>query len=519
MNKKKIIFITLLSNILLTFLLILLAFIVLVFIFGEDVLIHFFYLVIGNFIANNITTFYILNSKKRIINVKLCWIFVINALPIIGLFSFFIFGIIPFKIKSMKEIKKLGHKFFKYENYQFTNKFIKQNTSLNSDFLFIHNYTNSPIYENNKIDLIDQSNLFLETIKLIKSAKEFIHIQYYIISNSVWFYFLCNELIKKASEGIKIRFIFDWVGSSKRFSKKTINKLKNHGVEIAIFNPKRFSKFTSVTNFRSHKKILLVDNKYCITGGSNIGDEYLNLKKNYDNWKDLNFFIEGEIVNSINLGFCNDWLYYTDYSKKCDDLDFYKKFKIHKYDSDKKKSICQLVSSSPEFDLPLFQSLVSSLISSAKKNVWIFTPYLLIPDEIMNQIIYASIKGVDVKIMVPHFPDDKKFILIANRSIYQKLLNANVKIYEYYGFMHSKGIIIDDNQVLIGTNNMDFRSLIINFETSILVLSNILNKKLKKIFLDDEKNSLFVTQEFLRLKINLKTKLLISLINIIRPLL
>ncbi len=521
MDRKKVFLITLFSTILIILFVLLILFMLAFFIAGRDVAIFMLAIIFVFYFLNSITCFYILNSRKRILNVKLCWIFVINFLPIIGLFAFFIFGIIPFKIKTTKEIKKMSKEFLECEDYEYTKLFLsnKENIDKYGVFQFIYNYSNSPIYENNKIDIIDQSDLFKTTMEYIKKAKEFIHLQYYIISDSAWFYFLIDELVKKAKDGVKIRFMFDWAGSHKRFKLSNIKYMQKHGIEVLTFNPEGFNKYTSATNFRSHRKALIVDNKYCITGGSNIGDEYINLKKGYDNWKDLNFLLEGEIVNSINLWFCNDWINYTNFYKyENKDSKFYKNFKIHKPEVEE-KAICQIVNSSPEFDVFVFQSTISAKFSNAKKSIWIFTPYLLVPEEIMNQLIYAGIKGLDVRIMVPHYPDDKKFILASNRSSYRRLLNANVKIYEYRGFMHSKSVIIDDDQVVIGTNNMDFRSLIINFETSISIISKSFNEKMKYIFLDDQKASLQVTKDFLKENMKLKTKIFVGFINTIHPLL
>lgn len=518
MDRKKIFFITLTSTILMVLFFGLLIFFILDTLNNNTNPNYWFILLFAVYFVNNLTSFYLLNNKRRIENVKVCWMFVINLLPVIGIFAFYIFGIIPFKIENSKEIKISSHHFNENENYSFTHSFLaKQENDKHSDFKFIFNYMNSPIYENNKITILDQSDLFKETIDIIREAKEFIHIQFYIISDCLWFYLLMNELVRKASQGVKIKFMYDWAGSHKRFNKSNLNFLERHGIEVEQFNPQTFNKYTSITNFRSHRKLVVVDNKFCITGGSNIGDEYLNLKKSYDNWKDLNFLIEGEVVNTLNLRFCNDWINYTNYKKKKNfDSKFYQNYKIHKAEN---KDVCQAISSSPEFDLYVYQQILMSKISSAQKNIWIYTPYLLIPNEIINNLIFASHKGVDVRIMVPHFPDDKKFILTSNRSSYERFMKAGIKIYEYYGFMHSKAVIVDDDQCLIGSNNLDYRSLVINFETAISIVSKNFNHQMKEIFLKDQKNSRLISLHYLHSKFNLRQKMYNSIINIIKPLL
>lgn len=469
------------------------------------------------YIAQVITSFYLLNSKKRIINVKLCWIFVISSIPVFGLFGFFIFGIIPFKSKTIEQIHEDNKPFSKCEDFTFTNKMINEKKDYIEEFIFSYNFELSPVYENNKIDIVKQSDVFKQSIELIRKAKEFIHIQFYIVSDSVWFNLLLEEIAKKRKENVKVRFMYDWVGSHKRFHQRSVRRLRKMGIEVEVFNPKIITKYTSATNFRSHRKCIIVDNKYCLTGGSNIGDEYINMRKKYNNWTDLNFLIEGEIVNSINLRFCNDWINYSSYKKRNDKNDkFYKEFKIHKAEN---KTIAQIVNSTPEVKPNNFESLLTSLIANAKKSIWITTPYLLLPEHIINQLLFASVRGIDVKIVVPNLPDDKKYILTINRNSSIKMIESNIKVYEYSGFVHSKSIMIDDEISVVGSNNMDFRSLMINFETAILVKSKQMNTSLRNIFNDYLKNSIKIDNEFLKRNYKLSNKIQMLFVNIIQPLL
>lgn len=425
------------------------------------------------------------------------------------------FGIIPLSIRNFKDSKLKNKDFHKYENYEFTKKYIKENEL--DDLIFVYNFNKSPIYKNNKYTFIDQKELMKASIDLINSAEEFIHIHYYIISDCLWFDEISKALINKAKENIKIRLMYDWAGSYKRIKKSSIAKLKKSGIEIEVFNPKTFNLYTSNTNFRSHRKGIIIDNKKCLTGGSNIGDEYLNLRKGYNNWMDLNFIVEGEIVNSLNLSFCNDWINYSSYSfQKEKDTNFYKNFKIFKSDDE---NISQVINSSPNISINPFLQILESTITLAKKKITIVTPYFLLHDSIVSSLICASIKGVKVKIILPNAPDDKKYILTINRSNYKKMLDANIEIYEYAGFMHSKIILVDNETSILGTNNMDFRSLLINFETAIFVMSQKTNKKLNEICLDYIKNSSLIKEEEMKTLFSKKEKMKMNLINIVHPLL
>lgn len=517
MNKKKRIFFSIFS-IVLTILFIGMLTWGLIYSFGPtiDKTNYWVFVISLIYVAQIITSFYILNSKKRIINVRMCWIFVIFIIPLFGMFAFFIFGLIPFKIKTLNETYQENKRFAKYEDYQFTNNV----ALMNKDYhIFHYGYYQqlSPIYQKNKITILKQSQLFEESLKIIRSAEKFIHFQFYIVTDCIWFNLLIEEVIKvKKEKKIEVRFLYDWVGCHKRLHHKTIKYLRENGIQVEMFNPKFISKYTSATNFRSHRKSIIVDNKYCITGGSNIGDEYINLRKKYANWVDLNFLLEGEIVNSINLRFCNDWIHYSSYKKRNSKDNFYSKFIIHKANNN---TVCQMINSTPEFKPNSFESLLSQMISRAKKCVWISTPYLLLPEHIISQLITAAISGIDVKIIIPNAPDDKNYILTINRNSSEKLIDSHVQIYEYTGFVHSKAVLIDDDISIIGSNNMDFRSLMINFESAILVKDVNLNKQLKDIFTDYMFNSYKVDKEFLRKNYKLSGRIQMLFISIIHPLL
>lgn len=467
------------------------------------------------YFAQSITAFWILNSR-RIINVKLCWIFIIYFVPFFGLAGFFIFGVIPLKVRSLREFRIDNEKFNQYENYDFTNHHLKKFPK--DDYAFCYNYSGSPIYDKNKYEFIDQSELVKVSLEIIEKAKEVINVQYYIIAESIWLNLVIEALIKKAKEGLKVRFLYDWAGAHKRIKKTTIQKLLKGGVEVEIFNPKNFNQYTSNTNFRSHRKSIIVDNKYCLTGGSNLSDEYLNLKMNYENWIDLNFLIEGQIVNSINLQFYNDWINFSSFSlKKRDSINLENELIVHNDIST--KVISQVINSGPTSSINPFLNVLISKISCSQEKITIVSPYFLLHDSIVSLLICTALRGVQIELIFPHYPDDKKYILTMNRSNYLRMLEANIKIYEYKGFVHSKFITFDSEYAILGTNNMDYRSLLINFETGILINSSKIVKELDEIKNSYLKNSIVMTKENFKTYYKTWSKIQINFINMIHPLL
>lgn len=474
-------------------------------------------------------SFYLLNSK-RISNVKLCWIFVVLSLPIFGFFLFVIFGINPLLRFKRNDYLKRQKKYIEFENFEFTKKFLNDET-IDCDerhmFSYCFNVQKRPVYENNQIRIVsNQKNLFSESINLIRSAKKFIHLQYYIISDSVWLRTIANELIKKVRQGVVVRFIYDWVGSYKRGSNKILNTLRKEGVLIGEFNPVTVTRYTSKTNFRCHRKCLIVDNLVAMYGGSNIGDEYIRYHRWFNNWEDSNVFVTGEVVNTLNLIFILDWTSYCDiYNNQISKDDLY--LNKEKYLSIQKpvlqnlenKAIAQIVETSPGYNEKSIHDLIVSMFSKANKRIWIITPYFIPSDSILSALRTASISGIDVRIIMPGMPDDKNYILTINRYHYDSLIEADIKIYEYQGFIHSKEIIIDDDISVLGTFNLDFRSLFINYESAMIIKDSITNQRYHELFLNLCKQSTRIKQNTFSKKKKRIIKWKMAFINIYHPLL
>lgn len=436
------------------------------------------------FLVSVLVCFVIFNSS-RTINNKLCWIVCIMCIPLIGLIIFCSFGIFPFKKNKLKEYSHLSTRFYTKEDYTFSKLFINSNhtdKSIRKAFYYglsIH----KPITKCNQFTLLDNvDELYIAILSAIKQAKKFINIQTYIVKKSIFFDVLAKMLIEKAKEGVVINFMYDWVGGLFNNPKNTLKLMKTHGINIATFNTFRFNPFSGQTNYRSHRKCIIVDNKVAIYGGSNISDDYFNLVQTNNYWKDINVKVEGEIVNSLNVVFANDWSQYTLNSINNEIKQQFinnKEFYFPKYDFSsliKQDNICQFVESSPLLYENTIHDIILNLIGSANERIWITTPYFYPSDDIINQLVAAAYAGIDVKIIVPGNVDNKKYILLINRFNYKRLFDAGIKVYEYYGFMHGKELIIDHKLTLMGTFNFDYRSLYSNFETALLIDNREWNK-------------------------------------------
>ena len=216
-----------------------------------------------------VLSFTIFFSKRRY-EVKTAWLFMMN-IPVIGIVSFLLMGLLPFEIKSINKMKKLKEVIHSKEDYSFSNEYSKNNIS--DPMVSALNISNSAIYKNNELKFVSQKDLVEESVKLIRKAKETINIGFYILSDSIWLKVITNELVKKAKEGVVIKVMFDYIGSRNKYSNKFISTRKKNNIEYAVFKSTKLMKFVSNTNFRYHRRGIMVDKKYCLTGGSNIRDE------------------------------------------------------------------------------------------------------------------------------------------------------------------------------------------------------------------------------------------------------
>lgn len=333
--------------------------------------------------------------------------------------------------------------FHKYENTKISN--------------YLHNL-GWPSYQNTKTTFLPSGEKMFEDMKAsFKSAKSFIYLEFFIISpGKVW-----NEILgilkEKAQEGLDIKIIYDDFGSSK-LPYNYMKKLKSWGIEAHNFNPMRMH-LNFQMNYRDHRKIIIVDGKIGYTGGVNIGDEYVNLKQPFGHWQDSGIKLEGEAVYSLYLSFLEQLRFTTG---KTNELKFDPLVAAEKNNA--------LVI--PFLDAPLdreytTKNIYIQLISSAKNYIYITTPYLILDYEFTSALKFAARSGVKVKIIIPKIPD-KRTVFMVTESYAKDLSEHGVEVYKYTpGFIHSKIMIVDGREALIGTVNLDFRSLYLHFENSV----------------------------------------------------
>lgn len=453
------------------------------------------------YIINFITIVTILFLEKKDPSRSFMWIIVISIMPIIGFFAYLFFGR-GFKVSLQKKLKLkkiLEKKYSIPENnnnmypvnnigtFEFNDKSAENNIQLINMF---YNINNSVFTQNNTVKVFPSAqDKFKYLIEDIKNAKESINLVYFIVKNDNIGNEIIDLLCKKAKEGVTVRLIYDEIGCF--FTpKKLFNRLIKAGGHVTKFSPVRFEAILHA-NYRNHRKIVVIDNHIGYLGGINIGDEYLGLKKKVSPWRDTHVRIKGLAVSTLQLRFFIDWVYATSTEDKLDS--YLKTINFNNINNNGTTGI-QIVSSGPDMDKGSIKLGINKMILNAKKSIYIHTPYLIPDDSMLDALQIASNSGVEIYVIIPGKPD-KKIVYHVTYSYVQQLLNYNIKVYKYNGFLHSKMIIVDDEIVTIGTTNFDIRSFDLHFEINAFIYDSKIAKECIEQFFKDISSSERITNE------------------------
>ena len=308
--------------------------------------------------------------------------------------------------------------------------------------------------------LIDGEATFEAIFNGIRSAREYLLVQFYIVKNDMLGRQLQQELISKAREGVTVYFLYDAVGSH-ALPSSYITAMKKAGINTSPFSgsSKGRGHFFRI-NFRNHRKIVVVDGHTAYVGGLNVGDEYMGKHPKLTPWRDTHMEIKGPAVLAIQLAFQEDW-----YWMKHEMLPV----GIPQVCNETLSERVLVIPTGPADELETCSLLFGELINRAKKRVWIVSPYFVPDDVVLAALQLAALRGVDVRIMLPENPDHK-LVYLASFSFLEETVPVGIKVYRYtHGFLHQKVFLVDDNLAGVGTANLDNRSFRLNFEITLLV--------------------------------------------------
>lgn len=432
----------------------------------------------------------------------IAWILVIVFLPFIGIILYFFFGQ---KFKKDEFFKRIDKNHQKIINEKWSeldelvqddlNKVEQKIGSLSQVYRYLNNARIAYPSTNNKVKLlINGEEKFPDFLEALREAEDHIHLEYYIFDEDK----IGNEIIsileEKAKNGVEVRVTVDDFGSPKL--NKHQKRFEASGIEFQTFLPVRFSSLAN-SNYRNHRKILIVDGKRAFVGGINISDKYINLngKKSADNkvyWRDTAVMIEGEAINSLQLHFYLNWMMTEGKKFSISNPKYFYTLETRGFENE---STVSFGLSSPGSDVHSAMEAMVLAITLAKKKVQLCTPYFIPSDEFKTAMMIAVSAGIEVELIIPK-KGDSIIVQQASLSFLKPLMKRGVKVYLYEkGFIHAKTITIDDQLAFIGTVNLDYRSFMINFEITSVIENDVLLKQMNAQFEIDRNNSEKLTIE------------------------
>ncbi len=449
----------------------------------------------------------------------MAWALVILFLPPVGIILYYFFGVSQrrerlISQRSLDQLTKRSMLSFVEQQHLRVPEHHKQLVDL-----FVNQSMALP-FADNQIDIMtDGYAFFPELLKDMAQARHHIHIDMYIIEDDPLGRLIADALKAKAQQGVEVRVVYDDVGCW-NMSHTFVERMRESGVEMLPFLPVRFPSFTSKVNYRNHRKMIIIDGKVGYIGGMNIALRYVKGPSltshpsplTSKSWRDTMLRLQGGAVYGLQRAFLIDW-YFVD-GTLITSRDYYPESPKN-HDS----GTAQIVTSSPTSDFPEIMQGFVRAISTARRYVYIETPYFLPNEPVLFALKTAAVGGVDVRVICP-LHSDARFTDWASRSYLRELYEAGAKVYLYQpGFLHSKLMIIDDSLSTCGSTNVDFRSFENNFEANVFIYDEGTALRLKKIFLDDQALSVPLEQLPHRLHPRFFSRLWESLTRMISPLL
>ena len=432
-------------------------------------------------------------NKKGNPAFKMAWIIPILLVPVVGA-SLYIFCTLQLRTRYLAErLITLGKETDPYmEQDKEVLEELRATKPANANLAyFLRNQVGYPLYQNTSIRYFPLGEKkFQELLTQLNRAEKFIFMEYFIIEKGVMWAAVLEVLEKKVKEGVEVRLMYDGTCEIDMLPEHYPRYLKSLGIQCKVFSPIKPILSTHQNN-RDHRKICVIDGKVAFTGGVNLGDEYINQKKRFGHWKDTAIMLEGDAVQSFTIMFLQMWNITNNTHKYPEQYENY----LTTPAEGKRSALGYVIpyGDSPYDDENVGEQVYLHILSHSKKYVHIVTPYLIIDNEMLTNLVYTAKCGIEVIIIMPHIPD-KWYAFALAKTYYAELLEAGVQIYEYTpGFVHAKMFVSDDDTATVGTINLDYRSLYLHFECGAFIYSNPVVKEVEKDFQDTLRKSQKVT--------------------------
>lgn len=423
------------------------------------------------------------------------WLLILYFIPVLGFVFYLLAGTDVYKAKLFrtKEIEDKLSDAIRRQESSIRNKEISESYPEMKDYedLMLYNLqtAGAVISDDNEVEIIvDGKDKFRKLFADLENACKSIHIQYYIIKDDEIFGELTEILKRKVKQGVEVRVLFDAMGC-RTMGRKKWRELEEAGIETAEFFPAFFGRLQLRINYRNHRKIVVVDGQTAYVGGFNVAREYVGLDEKFGYWRDTHMRITGTAVQALQTRFILDW----NYANRKHIIPF----EPYLADSGKEQrtgSPVQIISSGPDTHEKSIRDTYLRMIHKANRSIYIQTPYFIPDEAIFSALLIATRSGIEVNIMIPCKPDHP-FVYWATYSYIGELVLAGANCYTYNnGFIHAKGIVVDEEVLCYGTANMDIRSFGLNFEVNAVIYDREKAAEMADYFREDLKVSQRITK-------------------------
>ena len=404
-----------------------------------------------------------LYSKHVNSAMKMPWIMLILAFPVMGLCLYLLFELLgdPGVGKRLRTVRGQMQGALTQDE-AVMERLKEKSVPAANQFRYLWKTAGCPVYENTRADYYSEGSQAFEAMKRdLETAENFIFMEYFIVEDRSSFRELQEILIRKHNQGVEVRLLYDDIGSVGYVNMAFAKRLNDAGIRCIPFNP-ALPVLNLFMNHRDHRKITVIDGKVGFTGGYNLADAYFDRERPYGKWKDTGLRLEGEAVKSLTATFLELWNVTT---REREDWDRYLDITYRVLG----QGFVQPYGDDPLGPERTAKNVYMNLIAQSSRTLYFISPYLIITDEMSSALRLAAKRGVDVRIITPGIPD-KKTVYAVTRSYYAGLVSQGVRIFEYTpGFCHAKQCICDGKIASIGTSNLDYRSLYHHFENNVLL--------------------------------------------------
>lgn len=475
---------------------------------------YFVYVYAAFALLSILVVLYILNRKDNP-SYKLAWVIPILLFPVFGGLFYLAFGGNQLTKKMKKNAQDIVENTVTLtkQDESIIDELKLQDKSIANQARYIADYSMYAIYKNTTTEYLSPGEAYFERLKAeLMKAKHFIFMEYFIVEEGIMWNNLVDIMAQKVKEGVEVRVMYDDAGTIQTLPYKYHERLESLGIKTLVFNEIQPTLNMRINN-RDHRKITVVDGYIGFTGGINLADEYINKVQKFGHWKDAGLVLKGDAVWNLTVMFLQAW----DFNKGI--LEDYENYRPHTYYKEVFESDGYV---QPYGDSPLDGEIVGenvylNIINKAKDYVYITTPYLIVDNEVITALTLAAKSGVDVRIITPHI-EDKWYVHIVTRAYYQQLIEAGVKIYEYTpGFIHSKTFVSDDEVGVVGTINLDYRSLYLHFECGVWMYKTKSVYQIKEDYLETLEACTPITLEQCH-AVAWYTRLIRSVLRVLAPL-